>query len=522
MLNRLLYGLTLIMVLIVINVFCFRINLNADTLFPLRYITSIQSGDPFLLFVQPGSRVLPEWAYSYIAYYFVQGPIPWSRVVIGMNILVLVYSLHYLFTKFGFQLYQKALWIVVMVLIIPVLYLAHQNVLIYFVFSPGIHGFYIPYLFICLGIYYQFINQKPIPKQLIILMSVIGALLISSNLNFVIMAIMPIVAVSVNLRLIGTIDKKQLLQVTGYSALVTSLGLILSTIFKISFGSIYFSANDFELFEQDLFEWLKQNSLFQEISNRKTSGYWLEISFLTIASSVWTLVYNKSQKVTPAFMLNLFFLLSIPIFLTTAWILDKGIIRLMPQVILLSPFLLVFNLTSGYLGTKTKKFTYSFALCFMLLATISTYVFYTESRPYIQHQFIHDKIQSLKSQNIIKGDGLSNYWIAHTNFSQTTKILPVSMYLRPNVFASDIQANWHYLNDRIKTPLMIDFVINDKRQSAKKWSINEKLLIKKMGKYSQSINYKFNKRLYKVYIYENGINSTGFYNALEDEISQLK
>jgi len=512
--------LIILLTLIIINLFCLRINLNADTLFPYRYIEIIQSGNPFLLFIQPGSRIFPEWLYSYIAYFFTQEPIPWSRFVIAINTLMLVSSLHFFFTKLEFHPFEKGFWIAFMVLILPVLYLVHQNVLIYFIFSPGVHGFYIPYMFFNLGAYFQFINKNVLSRLLIVLIFISNSILVSSNLNFVIMAIAPIIAISFCLTTLGTIKLKQFLQVTGFGVMIIIAGLLIAAIFHNLFEQIHFTSNNFEYFKHDLVNWFKQNDLLQDIHNRKTSGYWLEITYLTIISSLWSIFTNSTRKLTPAIILNLFFLFGLFIFISVAWVIDKGSIRLMPQLILLSPFLLAFNIMSVFIASQKNHILF-FSISFICVAALSTFTFYSSNRPYIQHQFIHDKVNELKTKNIIKADGFSNYWIAHTNYEKNINILPLSSNLTPYIFATDANKFWQFTQNKLKSQRSFDFIINDKRLNAQKWTFNESILINTLGQYDQVMNYQFKNRAYKIYIYNNEIKSNKLYKKLNNDLSGI-
>lgn len=505
------------MTFVVINIFCLRINLNADTLFPFRYTNSIQSGAPFLLIVQPGSRIFPEWLYSFVAYNFTKEPLAWSRVVIAINITMLMVSLHYLFSKLGYKKNQRTLWLVVVMLIIPVFYLPHINVLIYFVFSPGIHGFYIPYMFLILGMSYQFIRDEPISKSMIAFMFILGVLLVFSNVNFVVMALAPISAISIFMIVVGGYGIKQCCQVVGFTSLITVTGIVMAKLLPDLFDSIYLSENNIVFFKIGLLDWLQNNSLFNDLKNRKISGYLLEATYLSIISSFWV-VFIKKQKFTPAYYLNAFFIFSVLVFFVVVWVLDKGVIRLMPQVILLSPFILVYNLISGYVAKQKSTLVLSLTLAYIIIGGVSTYIFYSENRPYIQHNFIHNQIKLLKKRNVIKGDGLANYWIAHTNYNPDTTILPVTYTLQPYLFASNAKLFWKFKSKEIPTKRLISYVINDKRRKTKKWSISEKAIIKNFGMYDQIIDYQFKGRFYKLYIYSDGINTTKIYELLIDNL----
>lgn len=506
--------------IIILNIYCLRINLNADSLFPYRYIASLFSGTKNLIIIQPGSRIFPEWLYSAIAYQLTTDSMVWSRIVIFFNSLLLGLSFLYLFKKMGFDQQKTLLFTTVGLLIIPILNLLHLNVLIYFIFSPGLHGFFMPYLIFCLALFIGWYSQTKISKLSVTFFIVTCSLLIASNLNFMLAFLIPLAA----LILILIVFKQVKLQLglKFYIIILASVvfGVLLAKVLPFIPG-LKFLHNDFSFFNVRFSDWVKNSELIHKIHTRKIVGYFFEIFVISQLLSVYCIYHfvkrkqNRSDKLV---LFNIIHLMWPPLLIFAFWAINKQSIRLMPYVLLFSPMLLVINTIQVF---KKQLNSVYLLILVLLLSIISAYAFWDVKRPYIQHKNIENTLLKLQESNQIQGAGLSDYWISNISFDKNLELLPIDKFGKALLFAVDAKQFWQKGVVNIKNEKNIDFIVNRKRIKANKWVLDEKGLIEMFGQWDDYIDKNIDNKIYRIYLYTNGVDKKLFYANLNIQIEEM-
>ena len=518
--SRVVFWSVFALAIIILNIYCLRINLNADSLFPYRYIAALFSDNKNLIIIQPGSRIFPEWLYSALAYQLTTESMAWSRIVIFFNALLLGLSFLYLFKKLGFDQQKTLLFTVVGLLIIPIQNLLHLNVLIYFIFSPGLHGFFMPYLIFCLALFIGWHAQVKTSKLSVVVFIVISGLLIASNLNFMLALLIPLSILI--LILMAFKQMKPQLGLKLYIIILVSivLGVLLAKALQLIPG-LKFLQNHFNFFEVSFSDWLKNNELMNKMRTRKIVGYIFEIFVISQLLSIYSIYHFVNRKQSGGdklVLLNIIHLIWPPLIIVALWVINKQSIRLMPYILIFSPLLLVINTVQVF---KKQLNTVYLLLLILLLSIISTYVFMDTNRPYIQHNNIDETLLGLQESNQIKGVGLSDYWISNAIFHKDLELLPIDTLGKALIFAMDAKAFWHQGEVNINNEKFIDFIVNRKKIKANKWVLNEKALNKMFGQWDNYIDKNIDNKSYRIYLYTNGIDKKSFYDNLNTQLKVM-
>ncbi len=513
--SKRIFWLLFSLVLLILNSYCLRINLNADSLFPYRYAHALLEYQTSHLVVQPGMRIFPEWLYGLIGYMFTTDMILWSRVVILINTLILGLSLVFFFHTLNFERKQSLLYTSIMLLTVPILNLLHLNVLVYLVFSPGIHGFMIPYAIICLAILFRWLINKEVSVSSAAVFILIGGVVISSNINFIIMLLAPAAFVCVFILIKDRLQKVIVIKIFGVLACSLFAGLLLTQLIYNSLDQMIFLRNQFSFFQQSILDWMSGNELFYEMTSLNRSGYFFYILIASSLLSCWFIFKQRYKKTEPIYLLNVYVVSIFPIFMFVAWAVDKSLLRLMPHVIFFCQGLLFVNLGHAF----AKRINLNILILTVLMAGIVVTVkYYSDKSPYIQHHSIISFLDGLRANGEIKEDGLSDYWIGNALLNSNNTLLPIHYNGLPMLYAIDANAFWEKGGKERK----IDHIVNTKTRSSDEWILNEKRIARTFGEWSSVKKYELKNRMYSVYIYPNGINTEAFYQSIESELNRIR
>ena len=501
--------------LALLNAYCLRININADTLFPYRYIQSLMEDSEVFLVVQPAARFFPEWLYAWIAYLISTDPLVWSRIVIAINTSILALSLVFFFTVLGYQRKQSLALTVTGLLVIPVLNLLHLNVLIYFVFSPGIHGSLISFQLISIALVYRWVLHGSISNFQAIAFVILNSALVASDIIYVMAYSLPMLAVLIYLYLFKKQPARLLLPVTALIILSIVLG----------YGFLKF-LQGWEIFllqqgggfsGEPVLSWLQDNRLFEQILDRGIAGFVLEIIAVSYLCSCVVLIKRLKQRVNGLELMNVLHVFWLPILLAAMWYTGKENLRLIPYMILLSPLVLISNLVY-WLKQKYSSDVVLWTL--MALAGLSTYVYYDTKRPTVTHQSIYEYLNILVAQQKIGSFGLADYWLSHSHHPGMVKLWTITPKGRPYVFASNAVDYWHHQNKQ-KQPREFGFIVNRKNKGAKKWVLDKPALENIFGQWQQTLGYEYANKMYEIYLFDQPIITDLFYDSLEQSLQKM-
>ncbi len=527
LLKLMIYGF-LVVTFILLNLYCFQMFVDADTLFPHRYLSALLSDHPSLLIIHPGPRMFPEWAYSWLVMSITTQVELWSDVMLFINCSMLTVGLWYCLKQIRQNdANQVGYLLIVALAVIPVLGLLHNNYLHYYIFMHGMHAFLLPYVFFCFGFCIKHLLQPQTSWVVGVLLLFVLTLLVVSNQLIILMLVGPIVGVLLWLLITGFADKKKLIYSIGCLLASTVLGLVLAFAFKQFSPTILLMQNNYTFFDQGLLSWLSDNRTFNHLLDRQRSGYILEIILFAFALAVFSLIRFRKKPHEPFYLMMLFFVVSFIGFIVVIWLTNKNHIRYMPHLIFLAPIIIlsVFNKIK-----LIKSFAPIAALMFFsLLLTLGM-----DSEPSLNEkkQFkaglseINIELSNIKKQFVLKGDGLSDYWFSHSFINESFQVLPVTKGIQkdkinPVTWAINLNEYWLYEN-QLKVPRVFNFVVNYKFSDKPKWVINERVMLKSFGTYDEVVRFSKGIYDYQVYIYFEGVQATIFYADLEQQLAAIK
>ncbi len=508
---------TLVVSFLLINVYCLNINLNADSSFPLRYISALFDSAPHLISVQPGSRIFPEWFYSAIVSIFTSHPLQWLRGVILINITVLLLSLYYFCRTLQYTATNAKLICSLILSLIPALNIFHHNVLVYFVFSPGIHGFYIAYIIFSFALTYQILTAKQTTFQMLFYFLIVS-LCAFSNVAFLLAVLPSCVLLIIWLKAKSQIHWKPILSwsVITVIAIVAS-NILISAVDQLD--SIILMSQSQPMFEVGIKPWLFENNrLYHQLNDRTVSGYSFEILLFSVITSLIILIKSLFRKaITNSVVVNLLFIPWLFVFLLAMWSINKGNVRWIPFLLLFSPFILLSNL--NYL-IHWIKFRYLSTLCwvFITAGVISFILFKKPNTPYIRYHQIIPILESLRSQNKINQFGLADYWVGNMAHDSDFELAPISSSGRPRFFATNLFKAWSWDGQKLQRKKMT-FLVNVCGENMK-CAFDEEKLSKTLGPFDEKINKPVGNKAYLIYIYKEGINLSAYYDYAESIIKQ--
>ncbi len=518
----------LITTFVMLNIYCFGMYVDADTLFPYRYINALLSDTPSLLIVQPGSRIFIEWFYSWIVMMFTHQIERWSDGVLFINCALLFFGIGYFLKHLRlFDMSQIIYLLISVFAVIPVLGVLQNNYVHYYMFMHGTHAFLLPFVFVYFGFLMKHLNQDETNWFGGLLLLLILSLLVASNLLIVLMVVGPLICVLLWLLVTGFSDKQNIFSALGFLLISVVLGVLLLFSFEQLFPHISLMKNSYPILEQGWAQWFTENRTFRHLSDRSRSGYIREVMLMAVMTAIFCLIYFRKKPHQPFYLLVVFYLASFLGFFLVAWLTNKNHIRYIPHLMFLAPLVI-------FLAMKQLRVIKSFAplaglmfLSFLLVLIFKGHSSYDEKKRFkVGLSDINSELMNVKQQYALNGDGLSDYWFSHSFVDDSLLVLPMTKGVRKNVikavtWATDLNTYWQF-EENHKIRRKFNFVINYKFLDKSRWVINEHVMQQNLGTYDEVV--KFSKGIYdyQVYIYKKGVQSAALYMGLESYLTTIE
>jgi|GEM_PF-4979394 len=501
--------------LVLLNVYCLNININTDSSFSLRYVLSLSDQAPDLLVVQPGNRLFPEWAYSFLIAQVTQDPLLWSRLMIAINTLLLAGTTCYFASTLGLKQRDAINATAMLLLITPATALLHHHYHIYFIHSPGIHGHYVPYILLAFALSLQLLNRATAttnPWHGLFYVLVLAACA-GSNIAFVLAVVPSLMSVI----LWQSWKQETNLKKVSVWALLTFTGLALSWLWVAlvahldafslkSLGSTWFN--------QSFIDWLSlDNRYLHQVADREISGYAAEIMVASLVSSVVVLVLHLRKASSNSLtVVNLLYMSWVPVFLLAMWAVDKENIRHTPFLLLAAPAMLIINVLSWWPNSWSRNLYWT-TIAVFLCATSATLIYFDDSKPYIQNHRVMDLLKQLKNEGQINHHGLSDYWVANMAGTSPFTMAPIMPNGRPHGFANDLLDVWQW-QDQQPSHKNMTFIVN-KCSLSNQCALRVNAIKRHYGPWDQRFELVDNNKIFYVYVYSQGIDLKVFYQQME-------
>ena len=505
-----------LLALALLNLYCLRINVNADSLFPFRYVRSLLEDPELFLVVQPAARFFPEWLYAWLAYLISPDPLIWSRIVIAINTSILALSLVYFFTVLGYQKKQVLSLTVAGLLLIPVLNLLHLNVLVYFVFSPGIHGTLISFLLVSAALVYGWITKGRINKVQALVFVLLNSALIASDVIYVMAFSLPVLAVMMYLYLFKKQSARVSFTISGLVVMSIAVGTVVLEL--LQGWDIFLLQQGGGFSGLSVLAWLQDNRLFEQMLDRDVAGFLLEVIAVSYLVSGVFVITRIKRSLTGLEWFNVLHLTWLPILLCAMWYADKENLRLIPHLILLSPLVLICNVMYWF---KHKYSSQVLLWMTLALGGLVTFLNYDSKRPSVTHTSIYEYLNVLADQGKIGPYGLGDYWLSHSTYPGEIELWTITSQAKPYVFASNALNYWHYPNGE-KQPRQFHFIVNRKNEGAKKWVLDVKALEDTFGRWQQTLGYQYRNKMYEIYVFDQPMETDLFYQSLERSLQKIR
>jgi len=496
---------------------------SADTLFPFRYANLILSNEPYEIMVQPAPRFFPDVLYAALSIFISNNTLDQIKIVALINISILCTSVLYLFSILFKKSQLTFIYSGFFCLLVPLLYLLQFGSLRANLFATGVHGFAIPFQLFLIALSIKLIQDESMSKWGWLLYFLIGSICGINDSLFLVSTILP---VCFAYTIIWIVKKNNITNISNLMFLLCNLFIVFVTLFSNKilnnlFENMYFMSTTTEYFNTNFMTWLNGKAkvfLDQFFNLKKTQGasYLVLISMLTSLICIVRIKKRDLDKTSITILfLNIINITWLPIALFSMWAIDKGLVRYIPYILLISPVIIIVNL---------YKFIQSYQNIVLILQLIIIFLFgfhfinehhkyhyKSPESPNNYHQLM-GKLSELKKHGIISENGLSDYWVAWSSTQEFGfNIISIDDTGNPFVFVSDALAYWNKENGVLKKK-KFTFVIS-KSKKGKIWTIDEDELIKNYGNYNKVIPFNVKKKKFLIYVYSNGINSDYLYNG---------
>jgi hypothetical protein len=422
---------------------------DADTLFPYRYGLAIMSDKEWLLMVQPGSRIFPEWFYSAFILLLTQNVAQWSDWMLGVNAILLFFSLFYLINSLlRTNPTTAALLAALIMLIFPFIDLLSPSYLSYYLFMHGTHAFYLPYVFFVLGFFIKNLTGQVgsmiQPVAVVLLLS----LLLASNALMVVVILLPLLSV-LGLQVLQRNDVSRNLKQAALLVAAMLVSVVWSKLLVSFPDQLLFMANDFSYFSTQLIQWLESTKLISQLFDQEFASFWGYLFVLNLLISLFMLIFFKQRCPSSVRLYLGFLLFSVLLFFLANWGTNKGHIRYMIFLILYVPITFVV-ITHQWLNFSNKTTPLAVTLFFISVAVLSlgSQVPETERKKF-KHglENIYTELEDIQKQYGLSENGLADYWFSQAFYHQHLNVLPISRgrqsdTLLPVLWATNIKSFW--------------------------------------------------------------------------------